>query len=122
MEPVAQAKALDRRLFSLRFPHEVDCMICLDGLKGQKTTVYPCGHALHHRCERRYKSSVCKTNHLCPQCRRRVRVEASSSSSRPLLIWPRDETFDVLEEGFESLRASLDMMLAMDDVEHSFSV
>jgi hypothetical protein len=50
-----------------------ECAICLSDVLGCSATVYPCGHALHFKCERIFRESSCTTKHRCPTCRRRVR-------------------------------------------------
>lgn len=72
-DPVGRAKALDRTIVCLKFPHREDCMICHDSLFGRRTTVYSCGHTLHLACDKRLRASSCPSRNFCPMCRTQVR-------------------------------------------------
>ena len=48
---------------------EDDCPICLETLTRNPIVFFPCGHAIHLRCERSLRASECATKYRCSMCR-----------------------------------------------------
>ena len=62
------AANMNRIVFLRTFPYKEICPICLNDMFNYSSIVYPCGHAVHYKCDMKLRRSPCNTN--CPTCRR----------------------------------------------------